>query len=234
MTSMDRRPKIALVGATGRLGSVIFEMASEPQSQVVLSGTATSRSSSEDLQRLSTADVILDVSVPSGTLSVISALKSSLPPKPYVVGCTGFTPEQFSVVSEYSQRAAVVVCPNFSTGITLLSHILQKYDLLMKGAKLDATIHEVHHRMKRDTPSGTALRLQRALPMSAPSITSTRAGHVVGSHIVSFFGLGEELHFSHQAYDRTAFAKGAIDAAIWVSTQPPGLYGMEHVLGLDR
>jgi 4-hydroxy-tetrahydrodipicolinate reductase len=171
-----------------------------------------------------------------------------------VIGTTGFTPGQRQEIVELARQTAVVLAPNFSVGVAVA---LKALTLMARalGDDYDVEIVEIHHRFKRDAPSGTALRMaevvaaalgrdlarvavhgRQGLPGERPrqeiGILSLRAGDVVGEHTVTFATLGERLELTHRAHSRDTFARGALRAARFVVDRPPGLYGMDHVLGL--
>jgi 4-hydroxy-tetrahydrodipicolinate reductase len=171
-----------------------------------------------------------------------------------VIGTTGFAPAQRDEIAALARRAAIVLAPNMSVGVTLALRLLP---LMAKalGDEYDIEITETHHRFKRDAPSGTALRMaeviaealgrdlataavygRQGLPgersRTEIGILSLRSGDVVGEHTVSFGTLGERLELTHRAHNRDTFARGALRAARWVAGRGPGLYSMHDVLGL--
>lgn len=174
--------------------------------------------------------------------------------KPLVIGTTGLSSEEKRRIMEAAKHIPIVQAPNFSTGVTLLAHLVQEAArVLDKG--FDLEIVETHHRFKKDSPSGTALRLADAAsrgrgqslddvvcygrqgqvgerPEGQIGIHAVRGGDVVGEHTVAFFGNGERIELTHKAASRMTFAHGAVRAALWVLEQPAGLYSMEDVLTL--
>ena len=153
-----------------------------------------------------------------------------------------------------ARRAAIVLSPNMSVGVTLALKVLAVMAKAL-GDDYDVEITEIHHRFKKDAPSGTALRMAEvvaeALGRDLASvgvygrqgmtgertgkeigILALRSGDVVGEHTVSFGTLGERLELTHRAHSRDTFARGALRAARWVAVRPPGLYSMLDVLGL--
>lgn len=171
-----------------------------------------------------------------------------------VVGTTGFTAAQDAALRALAARTRAVIAANFSIGVTVLRELAALAARLLDRS-FEAEIVEVHHHGKHDAPSGTALMLGRAIaeargldfaqtavlarqgrvgPRRADEIgiVGLRAGDVVGDHTVLFGGLGERLELVHRAQSRDGLARGALRAAVWVSRQPPGLYGMRDVLGL--
>lgn len=171
-----------------------------------------------------------------------------------VIGTTGFSPAQRDEIRDLAGRTAVVLSPNMSVGVTLALRLLATMARAL-GDEYDVEITEIHHRWKKDAPSGTALRmaeviaeaLGRDLPSAAVygrqglpgertrkeiGIFSLRAGDVVGEHTVVFGAPGERLELTHRAHSRDTFARGALRAARFVAGRAAGLYSMQDVLGL--
>jgi 4-hydroxy-tetrahydrodipicolinate reductase len=172
-----------------------------------------------------------------------------------VVGTTGLGPADFEVLKSAAQSVAVVQAANMSVGVNLLLGLTRQVASILADA-YDIEIVEMHHRHKVDAPSGTALALGRAaadgrgVDLDAVSqrvrdgiigarrqgdigFAALRGGDVVGEHTVIFAGDGERIELSHKATSRAVFALGAIRAALWTVGQPPGLYSMRQVLGLE-
>ena len=171
-----------------------------------------------------------------------------------VIGTTGFSPAQREEIARLATRAAIMLAPNMSVGVTVALRILAEMARAL-GDDYDVEISEVHHRFKKDAPSGTAVRMaevvaealgrdlskvgvygRQGMPGERTSqeiaVLSQRSGDVVGEHTVTFGTLGERLELTHRAHNRDTFARGAVRAARWIATQPPGLYSMQDVLGL--
>jgi 4-hydroxy-tetrahydrodipicolinate reductase len=171
-----------------------------------------------------------------------------------VIGTTGISASQREEIATLARRAAIVLAPNMSVGVTLALKVLADMAKAL-GDDYDVEITEVHHRFKKDAPSGTALRMaevvadalgrdltkvgvygRQGLPgertQKEIAVLSLRSGDVVGEHTVSFGGLGERLELTHKAHTRDTFARGALRAASFVVGQPPGLYSMQDVLGI--
>jgi 4-hydroxy-tetrahydrodipicolinate reductase len=171
-----------------------------------------------------------------------------------VIGTTGFSPGQREEITALAARTAIVLAPNMSVGVTLALRVLATMARAL-GDDYDVEITEIHHRFKKDAPSGTALRMaevvaealgrdlagtavygRQGVPGERPrkeiGIFSLRSGDVVGEHTVSFGALGERLELTHRAHSRDTFARGALRAARWVADRGPGLYSMQDVLGL--
>jgi 4-hydroxy-tetrahydrodipicolinate reductase len=171
-----------------------------------------------------------------------------------VIGSTGFTPEAKARVAAAAKRIPVVLAPNMSVGVTVLFELVRQAAKVL-GEGYDVEILEIHHKKKRDAPSGTAVKLgevaAQALgrdpkdalafarhgilgerPPWQIGVQTLRGGDVVGEHTVYFCGEGERLELTHRATSREQFARGAVRAAQWIGEKPPGLYDMADVLGL--
>ncbi|MBI3784371.1 MAG: 4-hydroxy-tetrahydrodipicolinate reductase [Deltaproteobacteria bacterium] len=207
---------------------------------------------SSDLGAVATSDtVILDFT--NATAAVENLRVAVRCRSAVVLGSTGFTKEQVVEIDALASQTRSVVASNMSVGIAVLHRLIRQAALAL-GSGFDAEIVEMHHRMKVDAPSGTALALartvadatQRDLPrygiygregIIGPrkgeeiAILALRGGDVVGDHTVIFAGLGERIELTHRAQSRDCLARGALRAALWVVKQPVGRYGMEHVLG---
>lgn len=174
-----------------------------------------------------------------------------------VVGSTGFTEADRAAVAQVATRVPVVMAPNMSVGVTLMLKLAAEAARIL-GPSFEPEIMELHHRLKKDAPSGTALRLAEVVAASLADqgarpalrtaregnvgertdaeigVVALRGGDVVGEHTVFFLGDGERLELTHRATSRDTFASGAVRAARWVVGKPPGLYDMLDVLGLNR
>jgi 4-hydroxy-tetrahydrodipicolinate reductase len=171
-----------------------------------------------------------------------------------VVGSTGFTAEARARVAAAARAVPVVLSPNMSVGVNVLFSLVEQAARAL-GDAYDVEVVEMHHRAKKDAPSGTAVRLAEVAaaalgrdpardlayarhgmigerPPRQIGVQALRGGDVVGDHTVFFAGLGERLELTHRAASREQFARGALRAAAWVAGRPPGLYDMRDVLGL--
>lgn len=156
--------------------------------------------------------------------------------KSLVIGTTGHSQEQRTIIEEAAHSIPIVFASNFSVGVNVLFWLTRKTAELL-GADFSPEIIETHHKMKKDAPSGTAKTLRDILKTANKTrreilIRSIREGEVVGEHTVLFNGLGEQLGLRHRAANREIFASGALRAAKWITQKPPGLYSMQDVLGL--
>jgi len=176
--------------------------------------------------------------------------------KALVVGTTGHTDEERKAVHAEAKRIPIVFAPNYSIGVNLLFYLTQIAAETL-GENYDQEVVEMHHRLKIDSPSGTARRLAEILakadggtyeeltkhgrhgdvgarPKREIGMHALRGGDVVGDHTVHFANIGERIELTHRASSRDTFASGALRAAQWVRTQKPGLYTMQDVLGFKR
>lgn len=205
-------------------------------------------------QALAEADVAVDFSIPSSSMALLAAAAEV--GVPCVCGTTGFSQSERERIAHTGERLAVVLAPNFSVAVNVLLHLVGEAAHRL-GEGFDAEIVELHHAAKRDAPSGTALALGSAItarrggqprsslvlvregetgprPAGVVGIQALRGGDNPGEHNVLFLGRGERLELIHRATTRDHFARGALRAARWVLGRPPGLYGMQDVLGLPR
>jgi len=197
-------------------------------------------------------EVLIDFSAPKATLE---NLRIGVPRDlAMVIGTTGFAGDLLEEVTNLAKRIRCVMSPNMSVGVNVMFKIAGEMAGIL-GADYDMEILEIHHRMKKDAPSGTALRLAQILAGATDrdlekigvygrkgitgertreeiGIMAWRAGDITGEHTVMFGGVGERLELTHRAHNRDNFALGALKAALWVVKQPKGLYDMQDVLGL--
>lgn len=199
-----------------------------------------------------TADVIIDFTDPTATIEHVKVSRDNI--LPIVIGTTGFSGRELDEISDASRIIPVVISPNMSIGINLIFKVID--DIARRLSRdYDIEIVEAHHRLKKDAPSGTAMRMARILAGARGldldkagvysrkgmigergkdeiGIQTIRAGDIVGEHTVIFGGPGERIEVAHRAHNRDNFAKGAIIAASWLAKKEPGLYDMMDVLGL--
>ena len=265
--------KIAVAGAAGRMGRAILKIAAQDKECRIAGGLeqASSPSIGEDLgsltggaplnvkvtaniaEVLSNADVLIDFTHFSAT---DSHLKAVLQKKiGYVVGTTGLNEAILAALKSASAMIPVVQSPNMSIGVNVLFK-LSEMTAKALNEDYDIEIVEAHHRMKKDSPSGTALKLLEVMakarrcdlkkdvvygregetgvrPRGQIGVLAMRGGDVIGDHTVSFLAEGERVELTHRASSRDAFAQGAVRAAKFVAIQKPGLYNMAQVLGLE-
>jgi len=241
--------KIIITGSKGRMGKTLLTCAPQhPQLQVV--GQVDK---GDDLRSvIGQGDVVIDFSSHNATAGIVKLCAEQK--KAIVVGTTGHSNEDRSELSAASSLIPVVLSSNFSTGVNTLFWLTRKAAEIL-GPGFDLEVVEMHHRLKRDAPSGTAKtlaeilagvrqqQLDRVVRHGRSGIVgertnteigmhSVRGGDVVGDHTVIFAGAGERVELTHKASSRETFANGALRAAEWVVKQRPGLYDMQDVLGL--
>lgn len=203
---------------------------------------------------ISSGDVIIDFTDPDATLRHVKlAVEYG---RAMVIGTTGMDAKQQEELEKASRKTPIVFAPNTSVGVNLLFKILADVAATL-GDAYDVEITEIHHRYKKDAPSGTARKMGEVVALALGrdpdeaivsgragmvgertekeiGIFSLRGGDVVGEHTVTFAGLGERIEFTHRAHSRDTFARGAVRAAMWIAGRVPGLYDMADVLGLNK
>jgi 4-hydroxy-tetrahydrodipicolinate reductase len=238
-----------LVGAVEREGSIALGEDAGLLAGIGKSGVAIT---DDPLPLFAQADGVLDFSSPEA--SVANAELAAQARIVHVIGTTGLAEEHFAKIEAAARHARIVQSGNMSLGVNLLASLVRKAAATL-GEDFDIEILEMHHRMKVDAPSGTALLLGdaaaegRAIALKERSVrvrdghtgarrsgdigfASLRGGTVVGDHSVIFAGPGERLELVHRAEDRSLFARGAVRAALWAMDKKPGYYTMGDVLGL--
>jgi len=201
---------------------------------------------------LSACDAVIDFTHADSTVAVAEACAAA--GKILVIGTTGHNDPDRARISELSKKIPVVFAPNFSVGVNTLFWLVRKATEIL-GPDFDLEVVEMHHRLKKDSPSGTARRLAEILAevrdldydknvmhgregmvgerqKTEIGMHAVRGGDVVGDHTVIYANVGERVELTHKASSRDTFAKGALRAARWAQGQKPGLYDMQDVLGL--
>ncbi|SRR6266542_1905091 len=242
-------PKLIIHGSKGRMGQTLLACAARlPEIQVV--GQVDQ---GDDLGSvIAQTDVVVDFSLPSATAAVTALCARHQ--KALVIGTTGHNASEKSQVHQGTAQIPIVWASNYSTGVNTLFWLTRKAAEIL-GPDFDLEVVEMHHRLKKDAPSGTAVTLleiladARKLPLKSSlrhgrqgltgertpteiGIHALRGGDVVGDHTVIFAADGERLELTHKASSRDTFAHGALRAAQWVVGRKPGLYTMQDVLGL--
>ncbi|HEX8232410.1 MAG TPA: 4-hydroxy-tetrahydrodipicolinate reductase [Caulobacteraceae bacterium] len=260
---MSGRLRVGIAGALGRMGQAVAAAvdASEEAEAALLfdrPGTKGHAAGGRPLGRAAdaadAADVVIDFTTAEASTQLARRFAKSAGPA-LVIGSTGFTPGQEAEIRACAERLAIVKSGNFSLGVSLLLGLVRQAARALPD--YDIEVFEAHHRRKADAPSGTALMLAAAAaearcvhladaevrardgqtgprPDGAIGFSVMRAGGIVGEHSVVLASEDEVLTLSHSARDRALFARGAVTAALWLKDKPPGLYGMDDVLGLER
>jgi 4-hydroxy-tetrahydrodipicolinate reductase len=241
--------KLIITGSKGRMGRALVACAGTFPDIEILGQI----DKGDDLRSvIREGDVVVDFSSHSATPDIAAACAEHQ--KALVVGTTGHSEEGRALVAGCQTQIPIVMSANFSTGVNTLFWLTRKAAEIL-GPAFDVEIVEMHHRLKRDAPSGTAKTLAEILAAARRQqldkvarygrsgivgertaeeigIHSVRGGDVVGDHTVIFAALGERVELTHKASTRETFAHGALRAAQWVVNQKPGLYDMQDVLGL--
>ncbi len=269
---MTRTITVAVTGAAGRMGSLLVRLIHEARDTALVLALeraghpSLGRDAGEEagigridvpIRRYTGPDqlvghVIVDFSTPEAALEVLTgAVRRRIP---IVIGTTGLTDAQKKAVARSSRAVPVVLSPNMSVGVNVMFRIASQTAAALKDG-YDVEILEAHHRMKKDAPSGTALKMGQVIAEAVNrnledvavyarkgligartrkeiGIQTVRAGDIVGEHTVIFGGLGERIEVIHRASSRDTFARGALKAALWLSGKPAGTYDMQDVLGL--
>lgn len=248
--------RIIMNGCNGHMGQTITRLvAADPDAEIVAGIDAYTgientypvftKIADCDIE----ADAIIDFSNPAALEDLVEySIKTGVP---CIYCTTGLTKEQLDLISEASKKVAVLKSANMSLGINLLMKVLKEASVKLAEAGFDIEIVEKHHRLKLDSPSGTALALADAIneefdnsyeyvydrsqrrelrPDKEIGISAVRGGTIVGDHDVIFAGEDEVLTFSHRAYSKAVFGKGAIEAAKFIKGKGPGYYEMKDVV----
>ncbi|MFV0643390.1 MAG: 4-hydroxy-tetrahydrodipicolinate reductase [Sphingomonadaceae bacterium] len=240
--------RIGIIGSEGRMGKALAQAISDGGDTV--SGGIDKGENPQSLARNS--DVLVDFSAPAALADNLEAAQAAQ--IPIVIGTTGLDDNNHKAIDAAALNIAVLQTGNTSLGVTLLAHLVQEAAMRL-GPDWDIEIVEMHHRMKVDAPSGTALLLGEAAAQGrgvqlaenresgrdghtgqraegAIGFAALRGGTVAGDHSVILAGNEERLTLSHHAENRMIFARGAVKAAQWLLDQPAGRYSMNQVLGL--
>jgi 4-hydroxy-tetrahydrodipicolinate reductase len=263
---------LIVCGAAGRMGRTLIRLIAEiPQARLLAAVESSGHEAvggdagdlagiaalgvavTDDYAAVATADSVgLDFTTPAASLEHLRAAVAAR--AGIAIGTTGFEPAQIEEIDTLAAQTRSVIAPNMSVGINVLLSLVRSAATAL-GDDFDPEIVEIHHRMKVDAPSGTALALGRAVadamgrdfdadarlsragligerPEKEIGIMTLRGGDAVGDHTVMFAGLGERIELTHRAQSRECLARGAVRAGIWLATRAPGRYGMADVLGL--
>lgn len=233
--------RIAVSGAEGRVGKLLVQaVADNAKTQLV--AELNRKNTLETIQNKKsgaspTIDVIIDFTQPAVTLSLLPICCQNN--YRLVIGTTGFTSEQKAQILKAAKEIPIILAPNMSIGINVTYKLLELAAKLLKDQPIDVAVTDLHHKHKKDAPSGTALRMGEVITEACNkptdiAYTALRLGDSIGEHSALFALPGERIEITHKSLDRTLYAKGALQAAIWLMNQPAGLYSMQDVLGLNK
>lgn len=264
--------KVIVAGAAGRMGCRLVALIKDSTS-LTLAGAIEGKGHSavgddagetagcgragipitDDLAALlDRGEVVVDFSAPEATLQHLRIVAQHR--RAMVIGTTGLSASQLEEVRSLASQVPCVMSPNMSVGVNLICKVISEMAKTL-GDEYDIEVIEAHHRLKKDAPSGTALKLAEVLAKAVSrdldqvgvyarkgligerkkgeiGIQTIRAGDIVGDHTILFGGMGERIEVTHRASSRDTFAGGALRAARWVARQPAGLYDMMDVLNL--
>ncbi|MBP1927836.1 4-hydroxy-tetrahydrodipicolinate reductase [Methanolinea mesophila] len=252
--------KVVVCGALGRMGTTIGRLVNESKDFTLVGGVdvrpgtffgaeVVESSRMDEFLKSVRPDVVIDFTVAAAAVeNVKNAAKNGAA---LVVGTTGFSDAQRAVMDQaISGKVPAVISSNFSIGVNIFWQLLHEAARMLP--EYDVEVLEAHHRYKKDAPSGTAKTILQILDQELGErdkvygregmmergreigVHVIRGGDIVGDHSVLFSGNFETITLSHRAYDRSVFAQGALKAAKWVAGKPPGIYGMDSVLGLKK
>lgn len=269
----ERLTPIVIVGARGRMGKTLIREITHSDSMILeaavdrsggpglgqdagrLAGLPETGVTVTDDLRPRRNSVVVDFSLPHATeANLRRCLEAGVP---LILGTTGLQKSTRELLRAAAKDIAIVSAANFSVGITLLTKIAGLVAHAL-GESWDTELLEIHHSHKRDAPSGTALRIAKAVAKATgrdldstlrtdradsharprergeTGVAAIRGGDSVGEHTLMFLAEGERLELTHRAFDRAIFARGALRAARWIADRPPGLYTMPDVIGLTN
>ena len=260
-----KKIKLAIVGSAGRMGQqIIKEIKNFPNLELVAAiENKNSNSIGKTIEKLEItndkkvafkkADLIIDFSLPLSTLETLKY--AQMLKKKLVIGTTGFNNSQVKKIKTASKKISIVFAPSMSIGINLLIEIVKKTSNILFSDNTSVEILDIHHKHKKDAPSGTALALGSAVASGKNYILKKkssmkpnkkrkeelgkinfyckRKGNIVGDHSVVFKNKGEEIELKHKGFNRSIYAIGAINAAIWLKKKNKGFFTMSDVLGIS-
>ena len=253
--------RAGVFGANGRVGKLIIDDLKETE-DISLASVFVRESLnfsidpsvmvSTDLKSfLNSCEIVIDFSLPDACESLLEAALKT--PKPLVIGTTGLSPHQLNLLKQASEKMPILYATNMSLGVALLNKLVYQASAALDG--FDIEIVEMHHKHKKDAPSGTALTLGesaaagRGLDLDKVRVSgrdgnigertedeiaviALRGGDIVGRHTVGFYNDGEFIELNHTATSRNTFSKGAIRAASWLANKDAGLYSISDCLEL--
>jgi 4-hydroxy-tetrahydrodipicolinate reductase len=251
--------KLTITGCLGRMGQQLirssknsknFKLVSLTENRIINKKICGLRPQLNSVSAFKNANVIIDFTIPKCTLEVLK-IASKLKKK-VVIGTTGFSKKEENLIKKYSKRIPILKAGNMSLGINLLMYLTEIASKSLRDNFL-SKVFEVHHKHKKDHPSGTALMLgkgiatgknkdfynlmgkkylnKKTFPYSKKiNFNSIRKGEIVGNHKVLFSSGKETITLDHEAFDRALYSEGALTAAKWLISKKPGLYSMRNVL----
>ena len=254
-----KKINLSITGCLGRMGQQLiksskktksFKVVSVTENRIVNKKISGLRPQLNSKSAFKKANIIIDFTVPKCTLEVLK-IASKLK-KRVVIGTTGFTKKEENLIKKYSRKIPILKAGNMSLGINLLMYLAEITSKSLGGNFL-SKVFEVHHKYKKDYPSGTALMLGKGIALGKKedfyklvgkkylnkktfpyskkiNFNSIRKGEIIGNHKVLFSSGKETITLDHEAFDRALYSEGAFTAAKWLMSKKPGLYSMRDVL----
>ncbi len=254
-----KKIKVAITGCMGRMGQQIikstnldknFELVSLTESQKINKKINGIQIHLNTVEAFKKANLIIDFTVPKCTFQVLKI--ASRLNKKVVIGTTGFTKNEENLIKKFSKKIPILKAGNMSLGINLLMYLTEIASSSL-GKNFLSKIYEVHHKYKKDYPSGTALMLGKGIALGKNknfynllgrkfinkktfpfgnkiNFNSIRKGEVIGEHEVKFSSGKEIITLNHEAFDRALYSEGALSAAKWLMNKKPGLYSMRDLM----
>ena len=254
-----KKINLAITGCLGRMGQQIikssksdknFKLVTVTENRIINKKVGGIKPDLNTISAFKRANIIIDFTIPKCTFEILKiALKLK---KRVVIGTTGFTKKEENLIKRYSKKIPILKAGNMSLGINLLMYLAEITSKSL-GKNFLSKIFEVHHKHKKDYPSGTALMLGKGIATgknidfykligkkylnkkSFPygkkiNFNSLRKGEIIGEHEVKFSSGKEIITLNHEAFDRTLYSEGALTAAKWLMTKKPGLYSMRNLM----
>lgn len=253
--------KVGIFGGTGRVGKLLIEEIKVNPAMTLANiymrsdsvtpcDTSLQQYTTKDLSFfLSQSEIVIDFSSAQATQMLLEHAQDN--PVPLVIGTTGLNKQQMQLLEKSGKNMPILYATNMSEGVAMLNKVIAMTALKLRNYDIEIT--EIHHKNKKDAPSGTALTLANTVlnargldsqllkfgregieerQKDEIGVLSLRGGDVVGRHTVGFYANGEYLEFTHNATSRMTFAKGALRAALWLINQPNGLYSIQDIFDL--
>lgn len=229
--------RVLVCGASGRMGRAVRRELEAAPAFAYAGGVDMRPSAGVEgpgrlPELLKGADAVIDFSAPAAACAAAAACARA--GKPFITGTTGFSAARLAALKKVARRIPVFCSPNMSPAVNLTFALAAAAAARLKG--FDIYINEVHHKAKKDSPSGTALRYAKFVAAASggvqPPISSARAGDIVGEHTVIYAGPHERVELTHRAHSRAVFAAGALRAAAWTCGRKPGFYDYSDLLDL--
>ena len=254
-----KKIKLAITGCMGRMGQQIikssksdksFKLVTVTENRIINKKVGGIKPNLNTINAFKRANIIIDFTVPKCTFEILR-IASKLK-KRVIIGTTGFTKKEENLIKKYSKKIPILKAGNMSLGINLLMYLTEIASKSL-GNNFLSKIFEVHHRHKKDYPSGTALMLGKGIAVgkkkdfykllgkkylnkkSFPygkkiNFNSVRKGEFIGEHEIKFSSGKEIITLNHEAFDRALYSEGALTAAKWLMNKKPGLYSMRNLM----